>query len=427
MSDSNEIDIEMHSNPLPASKKQHIQQDQRSTLQQEEWTDDTTHVTTKSPFFHQCHKQYSLHQIHTWTTRKCPSCGYRYTLFFLEEVLRAHSQVIFCNSPLSGLLTLTGLLITDYEAALFGFLATVVATLAAYLLSLDNSNGLYGFNGQLVGMAVGVLLPRTYTNGNSMVLVRIFMCFIFSTLSVIVANALRKTMASFELPFLTLPFNIAATWLLVGGQYYSLFGTSTTTIEVKNTTTASYHPRSCLRLSMHAECAYDISGLVQMQAIVQAFFDNFSQIFILQSQPQLPFVTGGFILIGIGCYSPLAMLFAAIGSGTAVGTALILGVDGYEIVQGLWGYNSILTAVALGGGIGFVETNWKSSLFAVFGSAVTVMMHGFLRTFFGTMNASALTLPFCLTTILFLLLRDQKGSQMNGKDPPLLFDKRRDE
>ena len=172
--------------------------------------------------------------------------------------------------------------------------------------------------------------------------------------------------------------------------------------------------------------------------------ENFSQVFLQNSHHTAPLVSGLAIAVGIGCFSPVALTFAAIGSGVAVGTACALGVDGFEIVQGIWGYNSILTAVAIGGGIGFVRVGWKAGVVAVLGAAATgkkferfdwfymkctlmffyfsnhsVLMQGWVRAVMSTFNAATLTLPFCVTTLVLLV--GLRGRDEKGRELPLLF------
>ena len=56
---------------------------------------------------------------------------------FLDWVLRGTSQVMFVNSPLSGILIVLGLFIQNPWWAISGCLGTVVSTLTALILSQD--------------------------------------------------------------------------------------------------------------------------------------------------------------------------------------------------------------------------------------------------------------------------------------------------
>ncbi len=77
---------------------------------------------------------------------------------------RGIGQVMFQNNALSGLLMLAGLFLNSWQMALLAIAGNVVSTLAAYFSGYnreDIRNGLYGFNGTLVGIAIGVFMPVT--------------------------------------------------------------------------------------------------------------------------------------------------------------------------------------------------------------------------------------------------------------------------
>lgn len=75
---------------------------------------------------------------------------------------RGVGQVMFQNNALSGLLMLAGILLNSWQMALLAIAGNVVSTLTACLSGYsreDIRNGLYGFNGTLVGIAIGVFMP----------------------------------------------------------------------------------------------------------------------------------------------------------------------------------------------------------------------------------------------------------------------------
>ena len=78
-------------------------------------------------------------------------------LGFLDSVLRGVGQVMLQNNSYAGLLFLIGIF---YNSALFGFavlVGTVASTVTAMLLGVKRSNvreGLFGFNGALVAVAL---------------------------------------------------------------------------------------------------------------------------------------------------------------------------------------------------------------------------------------------------------------------------------
>ena len=75
---------------------------------------------------------------------------------------RGVGQVMFQNNALSGSLMLAGILLNSWQMALMAIAGNVVSTLTACLSGYsreDIRNGLYGFNGTLVGIAIGVFMP----------------------------------------------------------------------------------------------------------------------------------------------------------------------------------------------------------------------------------------------------------------------------
>lgn len=77
---------------------------------------------------------------------------------------RGVGQVMFQKRSLSGALMLIGILLTSWKLAVLAIWGNIVSTLTADLSSCSRehiNNGLYGFNGTLAGIAVGVFMPIT--------------------------------------------------------------------------------------------------------------------------------------------------------------------------------------------------------------------------------------------------------------------------
>lgn len=80
--------------------------------------------------------------------------------------------------------------------------------------------------------------------------------------------------------------------------------------------------------------------------------------------------------------------------------ALALGADGFSIYHGLYGFNAVLCAIALGGL--FYVLTWKSAIYALLGAMFSVIAFGGIAVFLAPIGMPALTAPFVLTTWLFL-------------------------
>ena len=110
------------------------------------------------------------------------------------------------NNALSGALMLVGILLNSLQMALLAVAGNVISTLTAYISGYsreDINNGLYGFNGTLVGIAVGVFMSVTVGSLIWLVLA--------SCLSTWIARllGLQRFLPGFTAPF------ILAVWILL--------------------------------------------------------------------------------------------------------------------------------------------------------------------------------------------------------------------
>ena len=116
------------------------------------------------------------------------------------------SQVFLLQSPLSGVLILAGLFCNSWQLALLALLGCLVSRAVASLwrdTKSEIADGLYGFNGTLVGIAIGVYWEISWLS--------ILLLVIGAALSTWLARAFRRYA---QLPGLTAPF-IIAVWALL--------------------------------------------------------------------------------------------------------------------------------------------------------------------------------------------------------------------
>jgi urea transporter len=111
-------------------------------------------------------------------------------------------------------------------------------------------------------------------------------------------------------------------------------------------------------------------------------------------------LTGVIFLVAILVNSRISAAFAAVGSAVALLTALALGSDGFSVYHGLYGFNAVLCAIALGG-LFFVLT-WKSAIYALLAAMFSVPAFAAIAVLLSPIGMPALTAPFVLTTWLFL-------------------------
>jgi urea transporter len=309
---------------------------------------------------------------------------------FIEYCLRGVGQVVFMNSPVTGLFILAAAWIYDPWFGFAGTIAVIASTLAALALGFDRDAihaGLYGFNGVLVGLGLALFLAPP---GDVLVIVWIV---VLSAASSVVMGALAAVFGgAWGVPPFTLAFNITTLVFLItalqlaNGRLSSL---------VKPAAPAPGGPgvNTTLRPSADAVGNTDALGMVN------AVFRGIGQLFFLNS-----ILAGVLIIIGIAFCSRIAAGFALVGSIVGMLVGIALGADGVSIYNGLWGFNSFDAALAIAGV--FYVLTWRSALLGIVCAAVTALLFGAIVSFLMPWGLPALTLPFCFGTLAFVLLKD---------------------
>ena len=124
----------------------------------------------------------------------------------IKTLLLGFSQVFLLQSALSGALILAGLFCNSWQLALLALLGCLVSRATASLwrdTESEIADGLYGFNGTLVGIAIGVYWEISWLS--------LLLLVIGAALSTWLARAFRRHA---QLPGLTAPF-IIAIWALL--------------------------------------------------------------------------------------------------------------------------------------------------------------------------------------------------------------------
>lgn len=322
---------------------------------------------------------------------------------WLNRMLRGIGQVVFANNPLTGILIIIGIAVGDPRGwwfALLGCLGTICGTLS--MLVVDPLNvgaldaGLYGFNGFLVGEAMSNFVSAGDDFDGSFGV--IILVVILSLSSTFLQRALGNLLKA-NLPSLTVPFNLVTLMILLASYEYkriSLTSSLDAHIPIKTGlgtsnsvfgTTVSIE--LCFREVMVSNCSTISDGSVN------AIFRGVGQIFFCDNLLGSIIICGGIMLC-----SRILALFAVVGSGVGLLTAVAFGVDGYTTYHGIWGYNAALTAMALGGF--FVVLTRRTLCLAILGAIITATVQGCIAAMFQPWGVPPFTIPFCLVTILFL-------------------------
>ncbi|MDE6140209.1 MAG: urea transporter [Alistipes sp.] len=296
---------------------------------------------------------------------------------FIKVMLRGTGQVMFQNNVWTGLLFLCGIFWGSYEThtaivswgALVGLL---VSSLTGYILGYprsDGEQGLWGFNGVLVGCAFPTFMGNTVQ-----MWVALIIC---AALTVWVRRGMNKVMAPLKVNSFTFPF-VFCTWIFLLAA-------------------RAMHGIPPEHMSDPA-MPDAVSGVVSLSFadLVAGWLRGISQVFLIDS-----WWTGLLFLIGLAVSNRWAALWAAVGSAVAVAVAMLFGASSADVAHGLYGFSPVLTAIALA--TVFYRPNVRSALWALVGIVVTVFVQAAMNVAVEPLGVATLTAPFCVTTWLFLL------------------------
>ena len=156
-------------------------------------------------------------------------------------------QVFLANDIGAGILVLVGIMICSRISALAAFIGSAVGAGVAALVGCDRvaiENGMYGFNPSLTLCAMLMFYVPSYGS--------ISIGIVASIMTVFIQLALASLMAPTGLPFMTLPFCLAALAFIV------IQGTTQTVISVplSSMTTPEDHLKRVRKLSLGFELLY---------------------------------------------------------------------------------------------------------------------------------------------------------------------------
>lgn len=298
-------------------------------------------------------------------------------LNFADAVLRGIAQVMLQNNAYTGLLFLIGIF---YHSFLFGIavlVGTIVSTLTAVFLFADCSqtrSGLFGFNGALVAIALIYFLePEALT----------WVYLIFASISTtILMAAVLRIFEKRKMPVLTAPFVFTAlAFLLACARFGRLH--STTILPTAGLPKAA-----------------TVEGVVTLATVIEGVFMGIAQVFFQGS-----LVTGILFSIGLFISSWRSCALALLGSFTGLAVAWVLGASEPSIRSGAFGFNTVLTVIAVGGI--FLTPRFSSICYALFAGVVTTIAFAAISAAFEPIGMPALTLPFVLVTWIFVLASER--------------------
>lgn len=259
-------------------------------------------------------------------------------------LIRGVGQVMLQNNALTGLLFLAGVFFNSWIMGLGAVVGTIIGTVAAKWFGYsdeDINDGLYGFNGALVGIAIWFYYGLTVPSALALI--------VGAVLSTVIMHAMKAKMPAFTAPF------VLATWLVMLGN--KLVG-----------------GMPIVSSALPSPEALDLLSTVSM-GIGQVMFQG-------------NVVTGVFFLLAILVSSRMAAVYALYGAVLGGLFALLLGLPLSMINIGLFGYNAVLCGIALG------TKKWSGFLLATGAILLSVLVNYGL----GNLGLITLTAPFVVVT-----------------------------
>ncbi|WP_326564044.1 urea transporter [Micromonospora peucetia] len=296
---------------------------------------------------------------------------------FVDACLRGPAQVVFQNNPLTGLIILVALAWGAFENGqprVFGggVLGLVVGTATALALQVDRTSlrqGLFGFSPLLTGLAV-----PTFLDDRPLMWLYLVLGAVGTTVVTLALNAIFK---KWGLTAFTFPF-VLTTWVLLMAAYQFDRFTVLTDMTPKLPGEGS------------------LTGGSFDWDLIPTFLRGVSQVFLINS-----WVSGLIIVIALLVNSRWSALFAVVGTVGATLLALWFGADGASLDKGLYGFNAVLTAIAVGAVMHRPGT--LVTVYTLFGIALTLFVQMALATVLTPLAIPVLTGPFNIATWLLLL------------------------
>lgn len=310
-----------------------------------------------------------------------------------RALLRGVGQVMFQGNAWTGLLFIVGIFWGSYQCgtpqvAWAGVVGVIASTIAGQLLGqpqTDGAQGLWGFNGVLVGCGFATFLPNTWLMWVSMIF-----CAMLSTW---VRTGLNNVMAPWKVNSLTFPF-VLITWIFLFASRI-MNGLDPTTLTTPGVPAV-------------ATPGIDTSFV----SLVIYWLKGVAQVFLIDS-----WVAGVFFLAALAISNKWAAIWAAAGSTISLAIALLFMANGTDISSGLFGFSPVLTGIAIG--MTFYSVNRRSALWAIAAIVATVFIQAAMDVFFEPWGIPTLTGPFCVATWLFLLPRYKFIKQAAPSDRPM--------
>lgn len=289
---------------------------------------------------------------------------------FIIASVKGISQIVLIENVITGLIILAAITVASFFLGMITFLSVVIGTLVAIIGGADQKaihSGLFGYNSALTGLALALFLTGPYNW---------IIALIGAGLASIVTASLMHMIKRTTIPILTFPFVIITWFMLLISYKLDAFQLS-----------------SSLAPGTLSNWTLVISGDVD---VVTGFVLGIAQIFFLDN-----ILSGILLFIALFWAGWRFGIYAIIASAFALLTAFLLGAEHDLISLGLYGYNAILTIIAVS--IIFKENeNRFAFISGLVGAGLTILITASLSTWLVPYGLPALTMAFVLSSWIFL-------------------------
>ena len=289
---------------------------------------------------------------------------------FIAASLKGISQIILIENAITGLLILIAITIESYYLGIIALLSAIIGTLVAKFGGADENTinqGLFGYNSVLTGMTLVLFLRGPYMW---------IVALVGAAIATIFTSTVMHFMKRIEIPILTFPF-IILTWFILLASYKLKWIKLSAELEPQNL----------------ANWELNIEGKINL---FEGIFNGIGQVFFIDN-----IISGIIIYLALFFAGKKIGSYAVIGNLVAIITAYFLGGEHTLIALGLYGYNAILTIIAVST-VFNSEHNRFTFLSGIISACLTVPTAAALSTWLVPYGLPALTMPFVLVTWVFL-------------------------
>jgi urea transporter len=283
---------------------------------------------------------------------------------------RGVAQVDFQSSYWTGFIFIVALFVGGWQFGVFGLLGTAVATVTAHLLGVGRdrvSVGLEGFCGTLIGVALVLYLGTNWMTAALVVGAAIA--------GSVLTSAMNTVLRPYNLPTFTAPFCVVTLVMVIGAPSYDRVW--------------SHHVNTA------PPSATDPGTTMTWHDFWRGFFNGIGQIFF-----QDKWYVGLIFLVGLAVAGPVVAAAAALSSLIGLFVGWWFGAPAADLGAGLYGYNAVLTGIALTGT--FIALTPVGVGYAVLGAATAAALTAGITNLFTVVGGHTLTWPFVLVAWVFL-------------------------